>query len=308
MSASIASNKSTNVRFHIPTDALIRGYFTVVSRVMPRLARRQAERLFAAPPRYRSRNPGVPFDAREERVRSGPHSLAVWQAGPRDAPRVLLVHGWGGRGEQLSSFVAPLVAAGYGVVWFDHPGHGESGRGASSLPDFARAVASLAATHGPFTAAIGHSLGAAALGIALRGGLHLDRVVFLGAPASITEHAHRFARMLGITPRIREAMRLRLERRFGMRFSDIDSIEDLSRLRLPALFIHDKDDREVPFDNAARLASRMPGARLVTTWGLGHRRILREACVVSAAVRFAAGDVADLPVELPVLPRPAPMY
>lgn len=308
MSASIVSHKSTTVRSLISTEALLRGYFGVVSRVLPDLARRQAERLFSAPPRVRSRRPAKPVDAREERVRSGRHSLAVWQTGPRDGPRVLLVHGWGGRGDQLSAFIAPLVARGYGVVWFDHPGHGDSGRGPSSLPDFARAVTTLAATHGPFTAAIGHSLGAAALGIALRGGLDLGRVVFVGAPASITEHAHRFARMLGITPRIREAMRVQVERRFGMRFADIDSIDELSRLRLPALFIHDRGDQEVPFDDAARLAARMPGATLLTTHGFGHRRILRDEAVVDAAVRFAVGDGANLPEQLPVLPRPAPIY
>lgn len=308
MTASIATKNSTTVRSIVSGHALTRGYFQVMSRLLPDLARRQAERIFSAPPPYRARSADESVDAREERVRSGRHSLAVWQAGPSDGPRVLLVHGWGGRGEQLSTFVDPLVAAGHGVVWFDHAGHGDSGRGPSSLPDFARAVTTLAATHGPFTAAIGHSLGAAAVAVALRRGLRLDRVVFVSAPASITEHARRFARMLGITPAIREAMRVRLERRFGMRFADIDRIDDLSRLVLPALFIHDKGDREVPFDDAARLAARMPGAQLLATHGFGHRRILREPSIVSAAVRFVRGDAADLPAELPVLPRPAPMY
>lgn len=309
MSALLTSKNSTIVRaaYLFPGAAFVRGYFGLLSRVLPDLARRQAERLFTAPPRYVARG-GNAVDAREERVRSGRHSLAVWKAGPRDGPRVLLVHGWGGRGEQLSSFVPPLVAAGYGVVWFDHAGHGASGRGPSSLPDFARAVQALAATHGPFTAAIGHSLGAAAVAIALRGGACFDRVVFVSSPASITEHSHRFARMLGITPAIREAMRLRLERRFGMPFAEIDRIDELSRLELPALFIHDKGDRIVPYDDAQRLSARMPGSRLLATYGLGHHRILRDVPVVNAAVRFVSGEDADLPAELPVLPRPAPLY
>ena len=104
----------------------------------------------------------------------------------------------------MGSFVAPLLARGYRVVWFDQPGHGDSGHGRVALPDFVRAVEALAATHGPFTAAIGHSLGAASLGLALRRGLALERVVFLSSPASIDEHARNFARLLGITPRIRE--------------------------------------------------------------------------------------------------------
>ncbi|HEX8728518.1 MAG TPA: hypothetical protein VF739_07855, partial [Ktedonobacterales bacterium] len=41
-------------------------------------------------------------------------------------PRVLLVHGWEGRGMNLGMFIAPLTAAGYQVLALDGPAHGES--------------------------------------------------------------------------------------------------------------------------------------------------------------------------------------
>jgi len=291
--SSVAATNSTIVRARFSLWTVIRAYFAIVSRLLPDLARRQAERLFAA---------------RRETVVSDNHSLAVWQVGPLAAPAVLLVHGWGGRGIQMGEFVAPLVASGRRVVWFDQPGHGESGRGPVALPNFVHAVHALAATHGPFEAAIGHSLGAAALGLALRGGLELGRVVLVSAPASLNEHAHKFARMLGITPSIREAMRQRLERRYDVSFAEIDRIDELARLDLPALFVHDVADTEVPFEDALRLSAHMHHARLIKTYGLGHRRILRDRAVVGAIVNFIRGDVAELPAEVPALPRPAPIY
>jgi pimeloyl-ACP methyl ester carboxylesterase len=194
------------------------------------------------------------------------------------------------------------------VVWFDQPGHGESSGKNVALPDFARAVQAVALSHGPFAAAIGHSLGAAALGLALRAGLALDRVAFVSAPSSLTEHTHNFARMLGIPPAMRDAMRGHLECRYGVRFSDIDRIDALDRLRLPALFVHDRDDRDVPYAHALRLSARVRNARLMTTYGFGHRRLLREPSVVHAVVDFVAGDVDHVPAELPALPRPAPLY
>jgi pimeloyl-ACP methyl ester carboxylesterase len=208
---------------------------------------------------------------------------------------------------QMASFVAPLLAGGYRVVWFDQPGHGESGRGPVALPDFVRALEALAATHGPFKAAIGHSLGAAALGLAMRRGMQLDRIVFVSPPASISEHAHKFARLLGITPKIRDAMRRRLEQRYGVRFAEIDRLDELSQLHLPALFVHDSGDVDVPFEQTLRLSARMPGARLIKTYGLGHYRLLRDHAVVRSIVNFVGGDD-DVPAELPVLPRPAPIY
>jgi pimeloyl-ACP methyl ester carboxylesterase len=298
---------STIVRTDNPMLPLLRAYFAVASWVAPDVAQRHAERLFTQPPRYSGRV-RISADARRDTVRTGAHSLAVWQKGPIGAPAVLLAHGWGGRGAQMTSFVAPLVARGFRVVWFDQPGHGESGGGAVALPDFAHAIHALARTHGPFAVAVGHSLGAAALGIALRSGLSLDRVVLVSAPASLGEHTHNFARLIGITPAIRDAMRARLECRYGVRFADIDRVDDLARLALPALFVHDRDDRDVPYAHALTLSARMRDARLVTTYGFGHRRLLREPAVVQAIVDFVAGRKDDLPSELPVLPRPAPLY
>jgi pimeloyl-ACP methyl ester carboxylesterase len=301
----LASN-STIVRTPTIQHAITRAYFAIVSRILPEAAVGQVERLFTTPPRYAGRAAPA-ADASRKRVRAGAHDIAAWEAGPRSAPAALLLHGWGGRGAQMESFVAPLAARGFRVVWFDQPGHGESGRGQVGLPDFVRALEAISHACGPFDAAIGHSLGAAALGIALRRGLALRRAVFVNSPASMREYAGAFARMLGIAPWVRERMRQRVERRYGMRFADIDRIEELERVTIPALFVHDVDDAEVAFENALRLSRRLPAARLLRTYGLGHRRILREPAVVGAVADFAGG-ANDVPDAWPRLPRPAPLY
>ena len=208
----------------------------------------------------------------------------------------------------MGAFVTPLLEAGYRVTWFDQPGHGESGHGSVALPDFVRAVEAVVATHGPFSAAVGHSLGAAAIGVALRREVRLGRTVFVSPPSSIGEHARNFVRLLGITPAVGDAMRRRIEDRYGVRFADIDRIEELGRLQVPVLFVHDNDDKEVPFEHTLRLSKRMHDARMIRTYGLGHFRILRDPAVVAAVVDFVAGRTDALPTELPLLPRPAPIY
>jgi alpha-beta hydrolase superfamily lysophospholipase len=50
--------------------------------------------------------------------------LATWSYGK--GPTILLVHGWNGHAAQLRAFVSPLVDAGYRVVAFDQPAHGQS--------------------------------------------------------------------------------------------------------------------------------------------------------------------------------------
>lgn len=101
MSATLTTPlNSTIVRERTSLWTAVHAYFAIVSRLLPDLARRQAEHLFTRPPRYAGRRT-QPVDARRETVVAGKHSLAVWQAGPARAPAVLLAHAWGGRGVQM---------------------------------------------------------------------------------------------------------------------------------------------------------------------------------------------------------------
>jgi pimeloyl-ACP methyl ester carboxylesterase len=287
--------------------AATRSYYGLTSRLRPDLARRQAEYLFTTPPRHPTTYP-APAAARRETILSSAGHLAVWQAGQASSPAVLLLHGWGGVGAQLGSFVAPLLARGFRVVWFDHPGHGASERRRVALPDLVDGIAAIDAACGPFHAAIGHSLGAAAAGLALRGGLSLQRFALIGAPASLSDYMHGFARRLGISASVRDAVRRSIESRYSRSFAEIDRIEDLGRLTLPTLLIHDAADRHVPFAHSQRLAACLRGSHLVRTHGLGHFRILRNPSVIRTVTAFISADATQLPREIPFLPTPAPMY
>jgi pimeloyl-ACP methyl ester carboxylesterase len=61
---------------------------------------------------------------------------------------------------------------------------------------------------------------------------------------------------------------------------------------VPALIIHDRDDADVPWQQAELLAKAWPGARLLLTRGLGHMRILRNRDVIQTSVDFIAGKPA----------------
>lgn len=304
----IPSNQfSTIVRFiGAATRLSMRTYFHCLSRLHPEGAQRQAERLFTTPPRHARRYPAVAAAQRLTILSEAGH-LAVWQAGPENAPAVLLVHGWGGIGAQLSGFVPPLLAQGFRVVWLDLPGHGESDGRQTALPDMVRALRAVAATCGPFHAAIGHSIGAAAIALAMRGGLSLKRMVLIGAPASLSDYMRSFARLLGISSEVRERLRLGIERRYGSKLDELDRIEDLCRLETPALLFHDGEDRQVPFVHSQRIAGHLRRSQLVRTHGLGHYRIVRDASVIATTTRFIADAGARLPECIPELPLPAPL-
>ena len=73
--------------------------------------------------------------------------------------KVLLVHGWSGRGSQLSSIATECNKKGFYVVSFDAPAHGGSSSNTTNVPEFVEAINFLNTTKGPFDYAIGHSFG-----------------------------------------------------------------------------------------------------------------------------------------------------
>ena len=56
----------------------------------------------------------------------------------------------------------------------------------------------------------------------------------------------------------------------------------------PLLVVHDRDDREVPWEDGAAIAAAWPRARRLDTEGLGHQRILRDPAVTQAVADFIA--------------------
>jgi len=278
----LPSRMSTNVRLFGA-----RLGFSTLSRVSPAVAAAAAERLFFTPARpRRSRGQAVLSRGHAFTVRASGQRLAAWRFG--HGPAVLLLHGWSGRAAQLTSFVAPLVDAGFSVVAFDAPGHGGSDRGLSSAPQFARALRAVAAVVGPLHAVVAHSLGAAATALAMRDGLDVGRVVFLAPPANPPAWVASFAARLGIPAPVIERMRERSERRLRLRWKELDVPALATERSTPLLVVHDRGDAEVDFRDGQDVAAAWLGAVLVETNGLGHNRLLRDPGVVSRVVAFVA--------------------
>jgi pimeloyl-ACP methyl ester carboxylesterase len=276
----------------------------------PGFAGMWAERLFLTPPqpRYPSAEVFDLLDARQSYVLHRGRHLATWRWGSRDAPAVLLAHGWGGRATQMRRFVHPLVAAGYRVVAYDQPAHGLSEGRLTGLPDFADALGEVARHHGGVRAVIAHSLGGPAAAIALARGLALERAVLISPPSDLVGYSRRFARWLAIPERVRRAMQAAIEERFGVRWAELELTRVAPRLRAAVLVIHDRGDAMVPWRQGAAVAQHWPGARLLSTQGLGHGRILEDDSVTRAAADFIAGRAAIAPMAQPALPDPAPLY
>ena len=264
----------------------LRAVFRTVGTAAPEVAARWAETIFCTPPRHEPRSGDEAFLAtgRSFGVRSGGQQLVAWEWG--QGPTVILAHGWGSRAGRFGPLARSLAEAGFRAVAYDAPAHGRSTGRFASLPEFARALRDVAQAVGPVYGVVGHSLGGAAVTLALRDGLSAGRVVLLAAPADVTPFTDAFADQLRLPAAVRIAMRRNLELRLEVRLDSLHVPTIARRLAAPALLIHDREDLEVPYSDAEEIAAAWKSARLMATTSLGHRAILRDPEVVRQAVDF----------------------
>ena len=119
--------------------------FAASALLFPELAGAWAERMFLTPPRNGGAAAALDLiDARSSMIEHKGRHIATWRWGSRDAPAVILAHGWGGYAAQMRAFVFPLLSAGYRVIAYDQPAHGVSEGRLTGLPDLADVLAELA--------------------------------------------------------------------------------------------------------------------------------------------------------------------
>lgn len=261
-----------------------------LSLVAPNQAANAAYRLWFYPQRHAepAREKAWLTEAEHFEVPDRREKLAAYRWG--NGPRVLLVHGWDGRGAQLGALVEPLRRAGFEVVAFDLPAHGRSSGRKTNMLEAADSIRSVANAIGEVEAVIAHSFGAGALARALASGLSTNKAVMISPPANLRWMADNFFRQLQLNPDIQERIESRMTREYGDSiWRDVSADHNMRGASLPGMIIHDEEDRDVPFSQGQQLSSVWPAARLVQTRGLGHRRILRDKGVINEIVGFLGG-------------------
>ena len=293
--------KSTIVRVRNRTLA---AYFRCSEHLLPGPAGRLARDLwFTAPPRMAELpvpEAGEPFE-----VEAQGHVVRgmVWGDGldsARPTKTVYLMHGWGGRGSQFGAMVEPLLESGYRVVTLDAPAHGDSDHGPagprrSNGLEFAKALDAVFYRFGPAEAVVAHSLGTIATYLALRfGWLGTKRLIVIAPMVESQALFDQFETALGLGERTRRAFDLAILDWVGIPVAEFDARIQAAHVDpVPTLVITDRRDRQTPYEDVVDFAESIQ-APLITTEGLGHRKILRDQNVIACVVEFVSGQKTSL--------------
>lgn len=213
----------------------------------------------------------------------GPITYYSWGSGPC----VVLVHGWSGRGLQLAAFAAPLVAAGFRVVAFDGPGHGNSPGSRTTIFELQQVLSDLAEKEGPVFGIVAHSFGVLVSALAIKRKLAVSKLVCISSPSSARYLLQSFCSTFNLSKNVEAGILSRFNVEFGEKlWDDISAIENLRNEKQPVLIIHDKEDSYVPCSNSRQLHAAIDTSEMMITTNLGHHRILREPIILEKVTEF----------------------
>ena len=257
--------------------------------VSPSLTTKFAAKLFTTPIRHKL--PKRELHMERESVQKSivvteiQKEIVVYEYG-KSNKKILLVHGWSGRGTQLVKIADELLKLGYMTISFDAPAHGKSKGNSSIMIEFIASILEIEKQYGPFEFAIGHSLGGMSVLNAIKQNLQVKKAVIIGSGDIIQDIIDDFICKLQLKPEYGIKLRDHFEAKFGGKMDDYSAYKAAEKTEIPVLVIHDKDDDDVSVKAAYHIQKHLKQSEIMITEGLGHRKILGDEAVIQKIREF----------------------
>lgn len=279
--------KKPNQSIEIPKIILVIG--KILSFISTNLAVQFAARLFTSPIKHKIPKRELDMNrlSRQEMliIPAIQKKINVYHSGS-NIKKIVLVHGWSGRGTQLVKFAEAFEKLGYQIVSFDAPAHGKSPGNTTLMPEFIASILEIEKQFGPFEAAVGHSLGGMSLLNAVKEGLQIKRLTIIGSGDIVKDIIDDFVHKLQLHPKISDLLRIHFERKSNRTMDSYSSHYAAKSVSIPVLVIHDENDDEVPVSCAHHIHQHLSNGALMITKNLGHRKILGDSNVIRETVHF----------------------
>ncbi|MDY7395416.1 alpha/beta hydrolase [Aureibaculum sp. 2210JD6-5] len=277
-------NKNT---FEVPSSIVRTGQ--LLQLFSTKLAAKFVNKLFVTPPQFK-------IPEREEMMRKSAKNILVdIQSIQKEVniyeygfskTKILLVHGWAGRGTQLYEIADKLLENGMMVISVDLPAHGLSAGKTTNLLECITTLEHLNEKYGPFEAAIGHSFGGITLLASLAKHSFLKKLVVIGIEGSNNKILDLFVKKLNLKPKVAKLMKKQIKSKFNVDLESLAALESAKKIIIPTLVVHDTQDNDVDVSSAYKIRQNLTNGRLLITNGLGHRKILRDHDTIFRIIDF----------------------
>jgi pimeloyl-ACP methyl ester carboxylesterase len=283
------AKKATN-----PTQSLKIPQFIIISSkicafISTKLATKYAAMLFTTPIKHKVPKRELEMDHKSIQktiyVPAINKNIVTYEYG-KSQQKVLLVHGWSGRGTQLFKIAEELLQNGYSTISFDAPAHGKSEGKTTIMSDFIESILEIEKHYGPFEFAIGHSLGGMSVLNAIKDGLKVKKAVIIGSGDIVQDILDDFIFKLGLKPEMSKRLCTYFENKYQTKMDHYSAYRAAANVKIPVLVVHDNHDPEVSVKAGIHIHEHLENGTLLLTDNLGHRKILGNQNVIKRIIEF----------------------
>lgn len=259
---------------------LFKAYFTLFSRIAPRIAAHQAFELFQIPINNKIRDKELGFYSENMsfQIHHELEPIDIYESGPADGHLIFLIHGWESNAASLSGISKKLVEKGFRTVSFNLPAHGYSKLKKSNIKvskDFLLKVISHYDPKQPVSF-VSHSFGSLVTSYALsKINLKVAQLVMLTAPNHSTDVFDYYKNMIGLNHSSFNHLIKKADDILGEPLSKV-SIENFGKKidYKKLTIIQDKKDRIVSANDAKVICKAWDKSELVLIENTGHYKML----------------------------------
>lgn len=283
------AKKETNPTKSLKIPQLIILSAKLCAFISTKLATTYAAKLFTTPIKHKVPKRELEMDNKSIKktinVPAIDKNIITYQYGTSER-KILLVHGWSGRGTQLFKIADALLKVGYSTISFDAPAHGKSQGKTTIMSEFIHSILEIEKQFGPFEIAIGHSLGGMSVLNAIKDGLKVNKAIIIGSGDIVQDILAEFTSKLGLKPEMSIKLRDHFEDKYEVKMDDFSAYRAAQKVQIPVLVIHDNDDPEVSVKAGIHIYKNLKTGLLFLTDGLGHRKILGNQNVINKIITF----------------------
>lgn len=202
-------------------------------------------------------------------------------------PAVILAHGWASEKKQLTSFVPKLLEAGFSVVLYDQPAHGQSTSVSTNIFDFVHSMEAVIRYKKDVHAIVAHSMSTVAAIFNLHLFQWIKKGVLVAPICDYEEELMSWFQKRGMPENVMRDVVTYLEERHHLKLEAINPKNVAPYLTTAnILMVHDQHDRFTPFKGSERLNLLLPKSNIKKTQNLGHAKILHNENVINDVVEF----------------------
>ncbi|HZE85872.1 MAG TPA: alpha/beta hydrolase [Puia sp.] len=273
------------------------GWFLAgLGKLFPVLAARLFFRLYTTPPRRKTNGSQQSIKSKAvsgmvffSRYAFEPDELKIatyrW---PKPGRRVLLLHGWGSSALGFGALAEALALAGYEVIAYDAPAHGDSGGRRTNLVQWMHILDQYLSQAGPIEAIIGHSVGALNAALVLARKEHRPaKLILVSPPLSAPAFFGDTFDLFKISPNVIAGVYRLVRTQLKEELEGMDLHHYIGGIRAgQILLVYDERDQLVKHTELSAYSAGYAGMQTFKIKGEGHFRILKNPLVIGKIMEF----------------------